>query len=415
MSHRLRVQTDRIRRDLENLSEFTATSEGITRLSMGPEEERAVEYVSECLAEAGLQVSTDGIGNLFGLRPGRDPTAPALMIASHVDSVVRGGNYDGSAGVVAGLEIVRTLNDLDVQLDIPLEIGVFRMEESAAFGKSCLGSRAFVGQLHADELDRLTNREGVTLRQVLEDRGVDPESALREAVRDPDSLSGYIELHIEQADNLASLDVPVGVVTAIAAATRFKVEFTGRARHSGATPMAEREDALCAASEAVLAVERIASQQPDAATVGTVGVLNVQPGTMTTIPGYAEIQIDLRDIDGERKDARASEIVQTIEEIADRRGVGCSITRTAQDEPVTTSERLVETLCQAADGRNIEYERMHSAAAHDAAHVAEITDASMVFIRSYGGSHNPEEWADYDDIALGTEVMLEAVLQLEHR
>ncbi|MGI6575477.1 MAG: Zn-dependent hydrolase [bacterium] len=408
---KLRVRQDRIEADLQALAKFGATPEGgVTRLALTPEEEQAREYVQAAFQKAGLIISVDSIGNIFGRRPGRNPNAPALMLGSHVDSVINGGIFDGNAGVVAGLEVVRTLTDLGIETENPLEVAVFFAEESASFGKSCLGSRAFSGQLAPEQLKQFVNREGITLEAALKAKGRDP-AKLNDAIRAPHTLAGYLELHIEQAENLSLANLPVGIVTGIAAATRLTVQVYGQAGHSGATPMGRRRDALCAAAEIILAVEDIASAQPQGTTVGTVGVVKASPGAINVIPGFAEVQIDIRDIYADSKKNTVAALRDKIAEIAARRKVAVEVAVTADDEPVATAPHLVELIKEAAVACNIPYQLMPSAAAHDAAYVAAIAPVGMIFVRSEGGSHNPKESAAYSDIALGTELLLEAVLR----
>lgn len=405
----IRVKGERIEGDLAQLKEFNSGDTGITRLSLGPEEERAVKYLESGMKAAGLEVTRDPMGNVFARRAGAKDL-PSVMLGSHLDSVVEGGNFDGALGVVAALEVVRSLNDMGAETRRPVEIAIFRLEESAAFGKSCIGSRAFAGTLKPGDLDRLTNRDGTPLREALLAVGGDPDD-LEGVIRDPASLDSFLELHIEQADNLDQKGIPVGIVTAIAAPTRFRIRIAGQAAHSGSMPMDRRRDALCAASEVVLAVERLAAAE-NAETVGTVGSLTVDPGLMTVVPGRVELLVDIRDVDSSRKDRVAASLQEEVDEISARRGVTAEVDLTGKDEPVATSPRLVETLADAAKARGVPCQKMHSAAAHDAAHVAGVAEAGMVFVRSYGGSHNPNEWADMDDIVSASEVLLEATLRL---
>ena len=408
----LRVKQERIEKDLKNLGQFGATPEGgVTRLALTPEEDAAREYVIDIFKDEGMEVTTDDIGNIFARRPGRDSSAAAIMIGSHIDSVINGGIFDGNAGVIAGIEVIRVLNEMGIETEKPLEIAVFFAEESASFGKSCIGSRAFTGQLEKEQMKVLTDRKGVNLEDALRAKGYNPEK-LSNVSRDPSTLEAYFEIHIEQADNLVTENIPVGVVTAIAAATRYKVQIKGQAGHSGATPMNRRKDALCAAAEVVLAVEKIAKNQEPGSTVGTVGDLKVEPGAMNIIPGYVELLIDIRDIDSKSKAEAAGKVTEAIKEISQNRNVEVEIIKMADDEPVQTATHLVETLDEAAEKCGIPRKKMHSAAAHDAAYVAAIADVGMLFIRSVGGSHNPDEWADFADVTLATEVLLEAVLKV---
>ncbi len=409
----MRVSRERIEKDLKDLARFTADTggRGITRLPFTPEDRACREAIIAKFGDAGLHVYTDGIGNIYGRREGSQPGLPAVMIGSHLDTVINAGIFDGPAGVIAGLEVVRALNDRSIQTEKPVEVANFVIEESTAFGKSCIGSRAVAGVLDYDELATLKDKNGKSLQEAFREAGI-TKKEIEAARREKGSIDSYMELHIEQADNLIRADKPVGIVTAIAAATRFRVNITGRASHSGATPMGERKDALCAAAEIILGIEEIASAKAGKDTVGTVGNVTVRPGAINVVPGEAELAVDLRDIDKDAKDMATEKIISLIKNTGENRGVKTEYTITASDTPVPASQRVLEKIKEAASEIEIPHLVMHSAAAHDAAYLAEVADMGMIFIRSYGGSHNPEEWAEFEDIARGTEVLLEATLRL---
>ena len=411
----MRVKRERIEKDLKDLARHSADTggKGITRLPFTPEDRACREEIIGKFEEAGLKVYMDGIGNIFGRREGNNPELPALMIGSHLDTVINAGMFDGPAGVVAGLEVCRTLNDLSVETERAIEVANFVIEESTAFGKSCIGSRAIAGVLDYDELAGLKDKSGRSLQDAFKEHGV-TKKEIDNSRRDKGSIDSYIELHIEQSDNLIKAEKPVGVVTTIAAATRFKVTITGQASHSGATPMGERKDALCAASEIILGIEKIATEGAGKDTVGTVGNVVVKPGAINVVPGEAELAVDLRDINNEDKDMATEKIIELIESTGQKRNVKAKYVITANDTPVPASAKVLDTIKEAAKAVDISHLVMHSAAAHDAAYIAEIADMGMIFIRSYGGSHNPDEWAEFEDVTAATEVLLEAAIRLSN-
>ncbi len=409
----MRVKQDRIEKDLKDLARHSADTgeKGITRLPFTPEDEACRKDIIKKFEEAGLKVYTDGIGNIFGRREGSNPELPPVMIGSHLDTVINAGIFDGPAGVVAGLEICRTLNDLSIETERAIVVANFVIEESTAFGKSCIGSRAVAGALDYDELAGLKDKSGKSLQDAFKEHGV-TRKEIENTRREKGSIASYIELHIEQSDNLVKAEKPVGLVTAIAAATRFKVTITGQASHSGATPMGERRDALCAASEIILGIEKIAAEEAGQDTVGTVGNVVVKPGAINVVPGETELAVDLRDINREDKDRATEKIIALIESVGQKRKVKTEYVITASDTPVPASTRVLDAIKKAAGTTAIPHQVMHSAAAHDAAYIAEVADMGMIFVRSHGGSHNPDEWADFEDIAAAAEILLEATIEL---
>jgi N-carbamoyl-L-amino-acid hydrolase len=256
------------------------------------------------------------------------------------------------------------------------------------------------------------DKEGLSLYEAMRLFGLNPEGL--ESVRiQPGDVYAFIETHIEQGRVLESLGVPLGVVTSIAAPTRIRVRVTGRADHSGATPMDLRADALVAASEVILGVERIASVEAGPHTVGTVGYANASPGVLNVIPGQVELGIDIRDIDKNSKDLAVSKVISLLEDVACKREVKVDYEILADEAPVTLSGKIINTLEKAAQALGYPYRLMPSGAGHDAMYIAEVTQTGMIFVPSQEGiSHNAAEYTSLEDIAGGTEVLLEAVLQL---
>ncbi|MFO7311416.1 MAG: M20 family metallo-hydrolase [Bacillota bacterium] len=399
------IGTARLLKRLVELNRIGETVEGgVTRLGFSQEEEAAVRLCEQWMRELGLVVRRDSVGNLYGRRPGRRE-GPAVVTGSHVDSVPNGGKYDGVVGVLCALEAVGLFAARNIVTEYPLEVVVFRCEESSRFGVATLGSRAVAGSLREEDLHRLCDADGVTVAQAMAALGLEPRR-LAEARRAPGSVRAFVEIHVEQGTVLERAGCPIGVVTHIAAPTRYQVRVSGEAAHSGATPMNRRKDALAAAAEIVLAVERAAQDEAACGTVGTVGVLTVKPGAMNVIPGDVEMGIDIRSIDGESKKRAVQRILAAMEETALRRGVKITEKLLVDEEPVALSPWVQEQIRWAAERAGHRHMPIVSAAGHDAMHMARIAPTGMVFLPSRDGvSHNPLEYTDIEDVAAGAEVL----------
>jgi N-carbamoyl-L-amino-acid hydrolase len=408
----MRVKAERIQKDLENLACFgKLKGGGITRLAFTSADREARQYLQHSLAQQGLNTTQDAMGNMRARRNGIGNLAP-VMIGSHLDSVPSGGCFDGAVGMAVALEVIRVLDEQGIKTLRPIDIINFSAEESSRFGASTLGSKAMTGHLSREQLYKYKDKEGLSLYEAMILFGLDPEGL--ESVRiQPGDVYAFIETHIEQGRVLDSLGVPLGVVTSIAAPTRIKVHLTGRADHSGATPMDLRADALVAASEIILGVERIASVEAGPHTVGTVGYANASPGVFNVIPGQVELGIDIRDIDKNSKDLAVSKGISLLGDVGRRRGVKADYEITADEAPVTLSGKIITTLEKAAQALGYSYRLMPSGAGHDAMYMAEVAQTGMIFVPSKEGiSHSIAEYTSLEDIAGGAEVLLEAVLQL---
>ena len=408
----MRVKAERIQYDLENLSRFGGLEGGgISRLAFTSADREARDYLRDSLALQGLGTVQDAMGNMRARRHGTRDLAP-VMIGSHLDSVPSGGCYDGAVGIVAALEVIRVLDDLGIETRRPIEVINFSAEESSRFGASTLGSKAMTGHLSQEHLHMYKDKDGVSLYEAMKLFGLNPDGL--ESVRiQPGDVYAFIEMHIEQGRVLESFGIPLGIVTSIAAPTRIRVFVIGRADHSGATPMDLRADALTAASEIILGVERIASVEAGPHTVGTVGYANAQPGVLNVIPGKVELGIDIRDIDKDSKDLAVRKIISLLEYVGNNRGVKVDYRILADETPVTLSGKIIGALEEAAQALGYPYRLMPSGAGHDAMYMAEVAETGMIFVPSREGiSHNVAEYTAVEDIARGAELLLEAVLHL---
>jgi len=410
------INKRRLLRDLNAVSRIGIGDHGsVTRLVFSIKELRGRQFLIHLMRQAGLQVHIDRIGNIFGRLDGSNPKAPAVLVGSHLDTVLHGGKFDGTMGVIGALEAVRALKEQKVMLRSPVEVVCFVGEESSRFGYSTLGSSLVAGEVHGADLSNAADAQGTRLEDILSSLGI-YRSNLRSMRRDPASVKAYLELHIEQGPILEAKKKPIGVVTSIAAPTRFRVVFTGQADHSGTTPMEMRKDALVAASELVVAVEKISrrySRMEKGRVVGTVGAMKIEPGVINAIPGKAELSVDIRSITASAKNRVVRLVQAKIREIARRRHVRIEILPIREENPVPLDKRLVHLLKECCEAKGIAYEVMPSGAGHDAMQMAKITPSGMLFIPSRRGiSHSPLEWSDPEDICLGTQLLLDSIVRV---
>jgi allantoate deiminase len=402
----------RIMRFLREVSEIGPDPRGgWSRLAFSPEERDAHTVFEHWAADLGLTVSTDAIGNTFAELSG-NMAGSALLAGSHLDTVPRGGNFDGAAGVAAALEVARLLIE-SRGLNRPYRAVVFSGEEGARFGAPCIGSRVATGAFTGDTLSILTDREGRSVAECAAQVGLRP-ADVAEAVWRQGWVSAFLELHIEQGRVLEARGRTLGVVDAIAGSTRIELTFSGNADHSGATPMFLRHDALVAASELVIEAERRAASYRTA--VATVGNVEVEPGSFTTVPGLTRLSLDVRDVDSERQRELAEELLDAATRTAARRGLEVSAVLVSDQSPVVLHKPVREQLARIAHESGVPFCVLPSGASHDTAHIAKAAPAGMVFVPSRQGiSHSPEEWSSAEDIARGAEVMTAALKALDEQ
>lgn len=410
---RLDVDPERIRSNLRAFARIGYGGNGMQRLAYSRADLRARQLLTHLMHSLDLEVRVDAIGNVFGHMAGsaRD-RLPPILVGSHLDAVPGGGRFDGSAGVVAALEVVSVLRNAGCATRHPIEVVSFACEESSRFGKGTIGSGIVAGTYRSDEVLGLPDARGVTLSQALRRLGMDP-TTVDSARRGPGSYAAYLEVHIEQGRVLEQAGSPIGIVEAIAAPTRFWLRLTGRSDHSGATPMSIRVDALAGAAEVILAVERRARDVPGV--VGTVGVARLQPGVMNVIPGWVELGIDIRATASEDKRNVVALVQADIVDIAANRGLSPSIEMISDEEPVALSGDVAALLEQCCQRRGFPALRMPSGAGHDAMHMAGICPSGMVMVPSrHGVSHAAAEWTDLDDLTYGIQILVDAALSLAH-
>lgn len=400
------VDQDRVFAELQKLAEFSdAPAPAVTRVVYSGQDLLAREYVKSLCAEAGLEVREDGVGNTFARWIGDEPTLAPAATGSHIDAIPHSGRYDGTVGVLGGLEAIRTLQRAGTRPRRSIELLLFTAEEPTRFGIGCFGSRLLAGVL---DPAKLRDAEGRTLADW---RGEIGTVALPAGYYD-----SFVELHIEQGPLLERAGIPIGVVTAIAAPASWRIFVEGEGGHAGAVLMPDRHDALCAAAEIALAVERAAQSTGSIDTVGTVGICDVFPGAVNSVPSRVKLEIDVRDIDGARRDRVLQSIETACQAIAERRGVTVRIEVINADAPAVCDERVVETACSAAAKCGLPLQKMVSRAYHDSLFMARIAPTAMLFIPCRGGvSHRPDEYASPEAIGAGVQVLAETLRLLAAR
>jgi allantoate deiminase len=394
------------------LAAITESPGGLTRRYLTPEHRKANDLVAEWMADAGMRVREDAAGNVVGRYEGESPGQPALMLGSHLDTVIDAGRYDGMLGVVTAVSCVKALNRRNRPLPFAIEVIGFADEEGVRFQSSYLGSRAVAGTFETALLER-EDADGLRMADAMTAFGLDP-ARVGEAARRPEEALAYLELHIEQGPVLEREGLPVGVVTGIAGAAKLAVTITGEAGHAGTVPMSLRQDALPAAAESVLALERIC--RGGEGLVGTVGSLAVLPGAVNVIPGRVRFTVDLRAAENSARIAALSDFEVELRDLAGRRHVEVSIDRVHDADSVACSAWLMDRLGDAVTAEGWRAIRLPSGAGHDAAAMADLTDVGMLFVRCRGGiSHNPTESITIEDAEAGARVLLRVMENFKPR
>lgn len=411
MKRGIAMKLDRLRQSFEELARFTDKGDGINRLAYTETERKARVYLIEQFERAGLIVRTDYAGNVIARREGKSPELPVVATGSHIDSVYTAGEYDGTAGVLVGLEIMRSLAEDEVATEHPIEVIIFACEESSRFGASTLGSKAMTGRLDPAYTRSLTDRDGVTLMRAFEENGLDLEE-VHLAKRFQDEIKAFVELHIEQGPVLEKQKKSIGIVSAIAAPVRFHVHVGGTADHSGTTPMVYRHDALLGGAEIALSIERAAIAELEHGTVGTVGVFSIQPGAMNVVPGTVDLNVDIRGTGRESRQRVVAALERAVEDVAKKRGLDIWMDEISSEEPVQMDSAIVEELKAICEEKGTPWIEMPSGAGHDAMNMASLCPTGMIFIPSKDGlSHNPAEYTSMEQIMTGAEVVRDFLLK----
>ena len=399
----LEVNKERVNELLTGLAKFTASEQGITRLAYSPLDKEAQTWLLEQVQDLGLTIREDAVGNVFLRRKGTDSSLAPVACGSHLDTVIHGGAYDGMCGVVGALEALYMLRETDLKRSV--EVIIFRAEESSRFGFATMGSKLLTGTATPEKLNKGGKKDDISFIEALRQWGSDPEK-YAEAIIPAGSYASFSELHIEQGKVLEEKGLQIGIVHNIAAPTRFKIHLQGMADHSGATPMGMRRDALVAAAKLILAVNEAAEDEKDHGTVGTVGVVEVEPGSINVVPGAVTLWVDVRGVEPASIKRTLENIQAEAENVAVTDRVCVRIEMLTADSPVPLSETLAEQTEAICKELGYSFLHMNSGAGHDAMHMAKIAPTTMVFIPCKGGiSHNPAEYAKLEDICRGIKVL----------
>jgi ureidoglycolate amidohydrolase len=408
----MQINRDRLVADLEVLASFSDdTPPGISRLVFADADQRSRVWLKAQCSDAGLAVREDAVGNMFARWVGARPELAAIGTGSHIDAIPHSGKFDGTVGVLGGLEAIRALQQSGFQPQRSIELLLFTSEEPTRFGLGCLGSRMLSGGLNSDADTRLKDAEGTTLAQLRAAAGF---QGSLDRVRLPDGYyAAFVELHIEQGPLLEKEGLPVGIVTSIAAPAALRISIEGEGGHAGGVLMPDRKDAFCAAAEIVLAVEERARATGSIDTCGTVGKCQIYPGAVNSIPSRVEMDVDIRDTDEQRRNRVLREIEQACAQVAARRKLQVRVTPINADAPATCSPRVINALVEAAEENGLPYKKMVSRAYHDSLFMARIAPVGMVFIPCRDGvSHRPDEYSAPQEIDAGTRVLASTLARL---
>lgn len=398
---------------LETINTFNSTPDfGTTRVLFTDEEVKAREYVKSEMRKLNLQVHEDAIGNIFGVLKGTRPELPPVWTGSHIDTVLNAGMFDGMSGVVAGLEAVRLIQVNKLKHERNIVVVVYTSEEPTRFKVGCLGSRAMAGKLDAEAAKKLVDDGGNALYDVLQKLGFPVQDFDKVPVK-KGSVYAAVELHIDQNGVLEKAGKPIGIVKTICAPSVFDVEVIGRQSHAGGTTMKDRQDAFMATAEIALALEQLGRTSQSEYTTVTIGRVQVIPNAVNVIPGKVVFSIDIRDCDYDYKNDLIAKLKNRIKEIADKRNVKVNLTQYNNDYPMKCDENIIKKLENACEKENTPYIKTISGAFHDSMLVGEFAPVAMIFVPSKNGiSHSPEEWTNFADIAAGTDVLADTLIEL---
>lgn len=408
----LSIDQQRLTAEIEELAKFSdADPPAVTRVVFTPTDLKARRWMRARCEEAGLLVRQDAIGNTFARWSGEEPDTPVVGTGSHIDAIPNAGKYDGVVGVLGGLEAIRALQRAGYHPKHSIELVTFTSEEPTRFGIGCLGSRLLAGTLSPDLAGKLTDKDGASLEDVRRQVGLDGNL---EYVKLPQQYyKAFVELHIEQGPLLEREQVPLGVVERIAAPASLRITIEGAGGHAGGVLMPDRRDALCAAAELILALEQAAKTSGAVDTVATVGICDVFPGAVNSIPAGVRLSVDVRDTDLSRRDGVLKALDSASRATGAKRQVAIHSELLNADAPAESSPEIVAALGQACLKHGFAHKVMTSRAYHDSLFISRIAPVAMLFIACRNGySHRPDEYASPEDIARGTLVLAETLATL---
>lgn len=408
----MHIHAARLQQHFEAMSQIGKIGEtGTCRPAHTALEKQAFELAAGWMKNAGMQTHIDNFGNLIGRLEGTNKSLPVLMIGSHLDSQPYGGRFDGVAGVLCAIEAVTALTENGIVPERTIDVISFADEEGWRFNKGLFGSRGILNRLEEGELQR-TDKDGITREKALIDFGCNP-SAFEEDRYKPGSIFCFLELHIEQGPVLDTGNKPIGIVTGISGPLWLTVKLKGMAGHAGSVPMAMRKDALVGAAEIIIALNEIATQVSGAPTVGTVGTLQVFPASRNIIPEEVTFTVDLRDIDLDRRHRYEKQLMEKIIAITNKHQLTYTITEDTNNEPRYCAPWIKDIIRNECLKLQLDAPELMSGPFHDAMALSYACDYGMIFVRCKDGiSHNPLEFASYEDLALGAEVLYGTILEV---
>ena len=415
MSEVIRVDRDRLWGDLMRLAKIGAYDDiptglrGVRRLALTDEDAQARRQVIDWMREAGLVVRIDRIGNVYGRRAGTDDSLPCVLMGSHIDTVTSGGAFDGTLGVLGGIEVVRSLNDRGLSTLRPIEVGFFTEEEGVRFGVDMLGSAVTAGRLALEFAHKLTDDDGASVADELIRTGFDGQEAERRPVP-----FAYIECHIEQGPILAAAGVDVGVVTGVQGISWQRLVLQGAAAHAGTTPIEHRQDAGVAAAAVILQLRRMCESGRFGQLRGTVGKLSIEPGSTNVVPSGATMTIDMRNPDDDAMTAAEAELAAFVAELPGGYGVTGSLERMAKSFTVRFDADVQALIAATADDLGLPYVHAMSGAGHDAQEIAAICPTAMIFVAGENGgvSHTPREYSNPTACGNGADLLANSIFRL---
>ncbi|WP_462104183.1 M20 family metallo-hydrolase [Campylobacter concisus] len=409
------INSKRFETNFNAISEFGALKGGgLTRLAFSKEDLEARKFLINLIEKNGFKLKIDNVGNIFAIYDdGCEVGAKPVCVGSHIDSVPNGGFYDGTLGVMAGLEALSSIKEAGIKLKRPLWLINFSCEESSRFKTATIGSKIISGKLSQQRLHELKDEDGISLFEAMSAAGFKPQN-LDEAILKENSLHAYLELHIEQGPVLERSAISVGVVSGIAAPIRFEITIQGKADHSGATPMNMRSDALLTASHIIIAANKFAKNKKTA--VATVGYVHAKPGVLNVVPGEARLGVDLRDIDKASLDELNLELRNFVGELSRELKFSYEIRELSSDEPVKLSEHTINLLEDEAKKLGIKTLILPSGAGHDAMNLTKLASSvGMLFIPCVDGiSHNTKEATNFEDAVAATKILTNALIRLSN-
>lgn len=409
------IDAKRFERNFNAISEFGALKGGgLTRLAFSKEDLEARKFLINLIEKNGFKLKIDNVGNIYAIYDeGCEADAKPVCVGSHIDSVPNGGFYDGTLGVMAGLEALSSIKEAGIKLKRPLWLINFCCEESSRFKTATIGSKIISGKLSQQRLHELKDEDEISLFEAMSAAGFKPQN-LDDAILKENSLHAYLELHIEQGPVLERSAISVGVVSGIAAPIRFEITIQGKADHSGATPMNMRSDALLAASHIIIAANKFAKNKKTA--VATVGYVHAKPGVLNVVPGEARLGVDLRDIDKKSLDELNLELRNFVGELSCELKFSYEIRELSSDQPVKLSEHAINLLEDEARKLGIKTLTLPSGAGHDAMNLTKLASSvGMLFIPCVDGiSHNTKEAINFKDAVSATKILTNALIRLSN-